>query len=249
VTEIVPFAFNGTELRTVLIDDQPWFAAADAAKILGYRDAANAVRILRERHRGTHPMSTPGGIQDLTVVSEPGIYRLAMRSDLPAAEDFQDWIVDEVLPAIRKTGRYEQPDDQPQPIASPLADHISGLDAAARAGYLPRSEAKRTALQLLADAGLVQPPPAPPTPAESVLRWVRHRELAEGDTFSLRDAHRGLAGQHWAYHSEAVAAVLADLVDAGHLRKTPRPAGIMRGRPPGPRFEVIATRRQIGGTP
>lgn len=97
---------HGAQVRTVMIDGEPWFVAADLAKILGYRDASNAVRNLRDAWKGAHEMSTPGGLQELTIVSEPGVYRLIMRSNLPAAERFQDWLAEEVIPQIRKTGRY-----------------------------------------------------------------------------------------------------------------------------------------------
>jgi prophage antirepressor-like protein len=260
VTEIVPFAFNGTELRTVLIGDQPWFAAADAAKILGYRDAANAVRILRERHRGTHPMSTPGGIQDLTVVSEPGIYRLAMRSDLPAAEDFQDWITDEVLPAIRKTGRYEHPDaaaDRPDFDAIEAQSRILAIQTDSKLVSL--SEARREAKRLRALAGIGQQPhleagqECPPEHCDALLRRFHKIDIDDQGTFSLRDAHRVVWWRDWAHRVTAVEAALAGLERQGHVRRLPGPAWRGPGTA-GPRYQVLpdtlaVVRDTPGGTP
>lgn len=100
------FAFQSQSVRVIMTDGEPWWVASDVAKVLGYRDAANAIRILREKERGTHLVSTPSGQQRLTVISEQGLYRLVMRSDRAEAEAFQDWVTGEVLPQIRRTGQY-----------------------------------------------------------------------------------------------------------------------------------------------
>ena len=93
----VRFEQRGTEL---------WFIAADIAKILGYRDALNAVRTLDDDEKGTHIVSTLGGDQALTVISEAGLYRLIFTSRKPVAERFKRWLAHEVLPEIRRTGSY-----------------------------------------------------------------------------------------------------------------------------------------------
>lgn len=105
-TALDPFDFNGNSIRVVMIDGEPWFVAADVAKILGYRNGPDAMRMLRDREKGTHPVRTPGGVQDSTIISEQGLYRLVMRSERGEAEAFQDWVTGEVLPTIRKTGAY-----------------------------------------------------------------------------------------------------------------------------------------------
>lgn len=104
--DLIPFNYGDHRIRVFIIDGEPCFALADVAAVLGYRDTHNASRILREIEKGTHSVSTPGGEQRISVVSEPGLYRLIMRSRRPDAEPFQDWVVAEVLPAIRKTGGY-----------------------------------------------------------------------------------------------------------------------------------------------
>ena len=100
------YDFNGASVRVVGTWDEPWFVAADVAKHLGYRDAANAVRVLKEKQKGTHLVSTLGGSQEMVTVSESGLYKLIMTSRKKSAEAFQDWVTDEVLPSIRKTGGY-----------------------------------------------------------------------------------------------------------------------------------------------
>ena len=68
------FTFRDANVRTVIIDRTPWFVAGDVAEILGYRDAANMVRRLDEDERGTHTLSTLGGTQSVTVITESGLY-------------------------------------------------------------------------------------------------------------------------------------------------------------------------------
>jgi prophage antirepressor-like protein len=104
--ELLPLAFKGRPVRTMAVDGEPEWVLSDVAKVLGYRDATSAGGLLRNRHKGTRFVCTLGGPQEMTVINEPGLYRLMMRSDHPEAEEFQDWITDEVLPAIRKTGGY-----------------------------------------------------------------------------------------------------------------------------------------------
>ena len=103
------FRYDTAPIRAVTIDGEPWFIAADVAAVLGYRDAHNAVRLLDDDERGTHLVSTPGGQQRLTVISEPGLYTLTLRSDMSDAKRFRKWVTRDVLPAIRTTGRYESP--------------------------------------------------------------------------------------------------------------------------------------------
>lgn len=108
---VTPFAFRDHSVRVVLIDGEPWFVASDIAEVLGYRDAANAARSLPARQKGSTRIvsSTLGGNPNVTIVSEGGMYRLVLRSRKPEAEAFTDWVTDEVLPTIRKTGAYASP--------------------------------------------------------------------------------------------------------------------------------------------
>ncbi|WCF27237.1 BRO-N domain-containing protein [Xylella fastidiosa] len=103
---IIPFDFHSHVVRVVMRDGNPWFIATDVAVALGYRDAANAARHVGAHQKGTHIVSTIKGNQELTIVSEGGLYRLVLRSRKPEAVAFSDWVTDEVLPSIRKTGSY-----------------------------------------------------------------------------------------------------------------------------------------------
>lgn len=102
-TEIQTFNYNNTPVR-VLTDEnnEPWFVAKDVAKILGYRNAANMTRRLKENEKGTHPVSTHGGEQQMTIITEPGLHSAIPGSRIPEAHEFKRWITHEVLPSIRK---------------------------------------------------------------------------------------------------------------------------------------------------
>lgn len=85
--------------------DEPLFCLADVAKALGYSRPADAVN---QHCKGVVILPTPtnGGVQDIKYGKESEVYRLTMKSKLPDAEKFQDWVCDEVLPSIRKHGAY-----------------------------------------------------------------------------------------------------------------------------------------------
>lgn len=106
-SQITPFDFKGHEVR-VLADDpsNPLWVAADVAKVLGHREAKDMTRNLRDRHKGRRTVPTPGGSQEMTVITEAGLYAAVLKSRVPAAEEFQDWVTDDVLPSIRKHGAY-----------------------------------------------------------------------------------------------------------------------------------------------
>ena len=101
------FNFHGKRFRTVIIDNEPYFVGKDVATILGYKNPSVAVsKNVSDKYKGVTEMETPGGKQKLVIISEAGLYKLAFKSHVPQAERFTDWIADEVLPSIRKTGSY-----------------------------------------------------------------------------------------------------------------------------------------------
>ena len=97
------------EIRTIEIDGKPYFVGADVAKALGYKDTVNA---LKQHCRGVvkhHLTDSLGRNQEASFITEGDLYRLIMKSKLPSAEKFEAWVMDEVLPTIRKTGSYQKP--------------------------------------------------------------------------------------------------------------------------------------------
>lgn len=100
------FDFNGTSVRVVMLDGEPWFVARDVCKVLEITKVDSAIRNLDADEKGAHTVSTPGGNQEMTIVSEAGLYSLILRSRKPEAKSFKRWVTHEVLPSIRKTGVY-----------------------------------------------------------------------------------------------------------------------------------------------
>lgn len=97
------------EVRVVTKEGQPWFVAADVCRALEIADTWNAVNRLDDDEKGTCPISTLGGKQDMSIVSEPGLYALIMTSRKPEARAFKRWVTHDILPSIRKTGAYSEP--------------------------------------------------------------------------------------------------------------------------------------------
>ena len=104
MNELSIFNYGKDEVRTVLIDGEPWFVAKDVCEVLGLADTFRAVEGLDDDEKGTSNVRTPGGTQQMTVISESGLYSLTIRSRKPEAKLFKRWITHEVLPTIRKTG-------------------------------------------------------------------------------------------------------------------------------------------------
>lgn len=95
------------QVRTVAIDDEPWFAGKDVAAALGYSNTKDALarHVDTDDKRGSR-ITTPSGTQEMTIINESGVYSLIFGSKLPNAKKFKRWVTSEVLPAIRKTGGY-----------------------------------------------------------------------------------------------------------------------------------------------
>jgi prophage antirepressor-like protein len=102
------FEFHGASVRTLMIKGEPWFVAGDVCAILEIERARDAVRSLPQKGAATTSILTDGGIQKVKIVNEANLYRLIFRSRKPEAEKFTDWVTGEVLPQIRKTGRYSK---------------------------------------------------------------------------------------------------------------------------------------------
>ena len=134
MSDLNVFAFDSQAVRVVMVDGQPWFVGKDVAEVLGYANPADAITKHCKGVAKRYPLSTPGGTQELRIISEPDMLRLIVGSKLPAAEAFERWVFEEVLPSIRKTGAYVDPkapgamgvQAQPMPYLSHVADfHVA----------------------------------------------------------------------------------------------------------------------------
>lgn len=100
------FQFEGAQFRAVGTPDAPEFIAADWANALNYSSTAAMTRTLDDDEKGVHTLHTPGGAQQMTTITEAGLYSVILRSRVPQAKAFKRWVTHEVLPAIRSTGSY-----------------------------------------------------------------------------------------------------------------------------------------------
>lgn len=100
------FEFENKNIRTVVIDNQPWFAGKDVADVLGYTNPQKALRDhIDDEDRTVNESFTVNGTKAI-LVNESGLYSLILKSQLPGAKHFKRWVTSEVLPSIRKQGAY-----------------------------------------------------------------------------------------------------------------------------------------------
>lgn len=103
-------------IRTVVIDNEPWFVGNDVAKALGYKDTYSALRHnVDDEDKRLCPVGSTSGTQDTLVISESGLYSLIFGSKLEKAKEFKHWVTAEILPSIRKNGGYIQNQEQMTP--------------------------------------------------------------------------------------------------------------------------------------
>lgn len=102
--------FNNSEfgqIRTIVIDDEPWFVGKDIASSLGYVNPRDAIsRHVDDDDKVVVKCDTLKGMQDMTVINESGLYSLIFGSKLESAKKFKHWVTSEVLPQLRRTGTY-----------------------------------------------------------------------------------------------------------------------------------------------
>ena len=98
------------QVRVVDVNGEPWFVAKDVARALGYASTnmTTVFQAVPEEWKGSNPIATPGGMQDMLIISEQGLYFFLGRSDKPKALPYQMWVAGDVVPTIRKTGGYGQ---------------------------------------------------------------------------------------------------------------------------------------------
>lgn len=150
--------FNNEEfgnIRTLTIDDEPWFVGKDVALALKYSNTKDALKkhVDSEDKRGSQ-IATPGGIQILTIINESGLYSLIFGSKLESAKRFKHWVTSEVLPALRKTGIYTMPGaEKAEQRGITRDDYIKAATIVASC----RNERLPVVMKLLEQAGLEVP--------------------------------------------------------------------------------------------
>ena len=108
------------KVRVVTIDGEPWFVGRDIARVLGYANPNDALaKRVDEEDKGVAKCDTLGGIQDLVVINESGLYSLILSSKLPTAKTFKRWVTSEILPSVRKYGAYATADTIDKILSDP----------------------------------------------------------------------------------------------------------------------------------
>lgn len=108
------------QVRVIMKENEPWFVGKEIAEKLGYSNSRKALADhVKDNHKGVTKCDTLGGKQQLTIIDEAGFYSLVLRSKLPSAEAFQEWVTSEVLPAIRKHKMYLTPETAQEAVEDP----------------------------------------------------------------------------------------------------------------------------------
>ncbi len=113
-------------IRTVTIDGEPWFVGKDVAAALGYKDTADALKKhIDSEDKLTRQFADSGQNREMYIINESGMYALIFGSKLESAKRFKHWVTSEVLPAIRKTGKYETVLANPLPKAQSVSEAVN----------------------------------------------------------------------------------------------------------------------------
>lgn len=117
------------QVRTVVINDEPWFVGKDVAEALEHSNSRQAIKVnVQEEDKDVILIDTPGGRQKITIINESGLYSLILSSRLPSAKKFKRWVTSEVLPSLRKSGGYLTQEAQRQ-IAAAVQGQIADIVA------------------------------------------------------------------------------------------------------------------------
>lgn len=121
------FTFEEREVRVVDRDGAPWWVAKDVCEVLGLGNPRTSIALLEDDEKDVHIMDSLGGSQEMTIISEAGLYSLILRSRKPEAKHFKRWVTHDVLPAIRATGAYVLPGSEAVMRALTNPDNIMAM--------------------------------------------------------------------------------------------------------------------------
>jgi prophage antirepressor-like protein len=104
--QVIPFIYNDKPVRSIERNGEPWFVGKDVCAVLDLTNTAKSIERLDDDEKGITSVYTHGGSQEMIIISEAGVYRLVFTSRKKEAEDFKRWLAHEVLPQLRKTGKF-----------------------------------------------------------------------------------------------------------------------------------------------
>jgi len=144
LNELIPFDFEEKAVRVHVIAGEPWWVAADLARALGYSRQQEMARLLDDDEKGTHIVSTPGGDQEMKVISESGMWNASFKSTKPEAVRWRKFATSVIFPTLRKTGHFSMPGHEPPPT---MPNETQAVELQARVSVV------RTALRLFGTRG------------------------------------------------------------------------------------------------
>ena len=129
-------------IRTIDINGEPWFIGKDVTDILGYANSRKAIGDhVDDEDKGVTKCDTLGGVQEMAIINESGLYSLVLSSKLESARKFKRWITSEVIPQIRKTGAYHTPKTYAEALRA-LADETEKIEALKKQNQLMQPKAE-----------------------------------------------------------------------------------------------------------
>ena len=191
-------------MRTLLRGEEPWFVAIDVCRILEIRNSRDAINNLDEDEKGVAITDTPGGMQEMNIVSEPGLYKLIFRSRKPEAKQFTRWVTHEVLPAIRQQGAYGNMSRMLQEMKTYVKKVEAALTETPAVAYLPDDEYSNL-----------------PAWEQKIMRYIRRRD--KGDGVELTKIEAGIRMHRKIISNAECKNALASLIQRGLLIKTNLP--------------------------
>jgi prophage antirepressor-like protein len=157
--KLTPFLFEGeTIVHIIDRDGQPWFVAADVCRALGLLNPADVVKSLDDDEKGIDSIYTPGGRQEVIIISESGMFALIFKSRKAEAQRFRRWVTGEVLPALRKNGTYSTT-EAPKQTRKPFGEWSQDETRTAMAMVRLAGETWNAAAWMWEYLGLPMPPP------------------------------------------------------------------------------------------
>lgn len=208
--------YNNSEVRTVTLNNEPWWVLTDVCKVLELSNATKVAQRLEEDERSNFKLGRQG---EATIINESGLYSVILRSDKPQAKPFRKWVTSEVLPAIRKTGEYRVTKSQPNSETAKMRAEAMLLNA--------KNRTAKQMLKLWSDAGI-----KPQYQALSLNNYYDGLEIPriafKDEVTALYDAttiasHLGVMSKSGKPHAQAIGAIIEKLkpLEANEWAMTP----------------------------
>ncbi|HIW72669.1 MAG TPA: phage antirepressor KilAC domain-containing protein [Candidatus Levilactobacillus faecigallinarum] len=120
MNQVTLFNFEGKRVRTILVNNIPYFVGKDVADVLGYKNGSRDINAhVDGEDKLKYQIGTAGQLREQLIITESGVYSLIMSSKLPAAKRFKHWVTGTVLPSIRRDGAYVAPDTAAEWLSNP----------------------------------------------------------------------------------------------------------------------------------